>query len=168
MTLAGKTPRRMAGLAIAEARRRYKAASDSYVRQRVLGKVTSIRDLECEDGDFERLGRIIRESGTDSLAQFENGYTHEGGLSLQQNPDEFAALCCFLRLQGPYTTYMEIGTASGGAALLLCREVGFEFAISIDDGRHARAAEQGVNLAAIPRLRQFIGDSHSRAARAFL
>jgi hypothetical protein len=52
--------------------------------------------------------------------------------------------------------------------LLLPREVGFERAISIDDGQHPRAHEQKVNLAAIPGIRQFVGDSHCPAARTFL
>jgi predicted O-methyltransferase YrrM len=134
----------------------------------VARNVTTVKDLQVEGPEFERLRRLIRASGTDCLEHFENGYTHEGGLSLQQNPDEFAALCRFLKLHGPYATYMEIGSASGGTALVLSREVGFERAISIDDGQHLRAQEQKVNLAAIPGMRQFVGDSHSPTARTFL
>ena len=158
----------VAGAAVARARGTYSRASEAFRRRRVLGKVVTVKDMQAEGPEFERLRRVIRESGTDSLSQFQNGYTHEGGLSLQQNPDEFAALCRFLKLRGPYTTYLEIGTASGGAALLLSREVGFDRAISIDDGQHLRAPEQKVNLATIPGVRQFVGDSHSAAAGAFL
>jgi predicted O-methyltransferase YrrM len=168
MALHGETPRQVAGEAVAKARRTYKRASDVYRRRRTVGKVATVKDLQTEGPEFERLRQLVRESGTDSLSYFDNGYTREGGLSLQQNPDEFAALCRFLKLRGPYTTYMEIGSASGGAALLLFREVGFELAISIDDGRHPRASEQKVNLSAIPRLRQFVGDSHGIEARKFL
>jgi predicted O-methyltransferase YrrM len=168
MVVRGTTPRQLVGAAVARGRGTYNRAKETHRRRQALGKLASVRDLQAEGPEFERLRQLIRESGTDSLVHFDNRYTHEGGLSLQQNPDEFAALCRFLKLHGPYTTYVEIGTASGGSALLLSREVGFERAISIDDGQHPRAREQKINLAAIPNLRQFIGDSHEPAARAFL
>jgi cephalosporin hydroxylase len=140
----------------------------SYRRRRILGTMASVRDVQAKDPDFSRLRQVIREAGTDNLSHFNNGYTHEGGLALQQNPDEFAALCCLLKRHGPYPTYLEIGTASGGSALLLFREVGFDRVICIDDGRHPRAHEQRVNLSAIPNVTRHVGDSHAPEAREFL
>jgi predicted O-methyltransferase YrrM len=168
MATQSRTPRQLAGEAVVRARGTSPRSSQAHRGRRVARNVTTVKDLQAEGPEFERLRRLIRASGTDCLEHFENGYTHEGGLSLQQNPDEFAALCRFLKLHGPYATYMEIGSASGGTALVLSREVGFERAISIDDGQHLRAQEQKVNLAAIPGMRQFVGDSHSQAARTFL
>ncbi len=107
----------------------------------------------------------VREAGTDSIAHFGNGYTHEGGLYLQQNPEEFAQLALLLKDRGP-TAYMEIGSASGGAARFLNDECDFASVTSIDDGRHPRACHQE---ALLPRpFIRFQGDSHSEQAREFL
>jgi len=120
------------------------------------------------EAQFDALRDKIRASGCDSLGHFGNHYTFEGGLSLQQNPDEFAALTLFLGEHARHRLYMEIGSASGGACLFLQREVGFDRLLSIDDGSHPRASEQDNNFGQIPNLTRFIGDSHSVAAREFL
>ena len=137
-------------------------------RRRTFGAVESIEDVRRRHKDFDRLRDRVRATGTDSLSHFGNGYAHEGGLFLQQNPDEFAALTIFLRERGPHTNYMEIGSASGGACLFLSREVGFGRVLSLDDGQHPRAVAQGENFAQVPNFKQFLGDSHSEAARSFL
>lgn len=110
----------------------------------------------------------ICDLGTDSLDYFGHSYNYEGGYYLQQNPDEFAALCLLLRENGPYTNYLEIGTASGGTCLALYQVVGFQNVFSIDDEKHKRAVYQQDHLSQIPNVRQFIGDSHSIKARRFL
>lgn len=137
-------------------------------RRRTFGAVESIAEVMGRHNDFDQLRARVRASGTDSLSHFGNGYTHEGGLFLQQNPDEFAALALFLRERGPHTNYMEIGSASGGACLFLSREVGFRRVLSLDDGQHPRAVAQSENFAQVPNFKQFLGDSHSEAARSFL
>lgn len=138
-------------------------------RRTQLGKLDAIQDIRARHGDeFVRVRDLIRTSGTDSLSHFGNGYTYEGGLSLQQNPDEFAALILLLKERRPYANYMEIGSASGGACLLLQREIGFERVMSLDNGEHPRAVEQKQNFSQIPNFRQFLGDSHSTAARDYL
>jgi predicted O-methyltransferase YrrM len=115
---------------------------------------------------LEGMVQKVRNAGTDSLSHFGNGYTHEGGLYLQQNPEEFAQLALLLKACGPRETYLEIGSASGGACRFLDDEVGFVDVLSIDDGQHPRAEHQ-VQL--LPeRTRRFIGDSHSPDARAFV
>jgi predicted O-methyltransferase YrrM len=127
-----------------------------------------LSDIKRRHSDFEPLRDRIRTAGTDSLSHFGNGYTHEGGLYLQQNPDEFAALTLFLRERGPHANYLEIGSASGGACFFLHKEVGFHSVISLDDGRHPRAESQAAHFARIENFKQFLGDSHSVAARSFL
>ena len=101
----------------------------------------------------------IREAGTDSLAEFGNGYTHEGGLGLQQNPEELADFILLLK-QRRAETYLEIGSASGGMAKLLREEVGFEAVSSIDDGKHPRHGEHPIH-------NQLVADSHSIEALAW-
>jgi hypothetical protein len=140
-------------------------------RKYVVG-VDSVEKIQSRQPSFSQVRNDIRRAGTDNLAHFQNEYSHEGGLSLQQNPDEFAALICFLKeyseKNGSYTTYMEIGSASGGTCLFLYKEFKFVNVLSLDDGTHPRAAEQKDNFRDIPGLRQFIGDSHSKAAQEFL
>lgn len=149
------------------AARERRRLAGSLRRQQEIGEIPGIRDVVA-DPAFEELRTQVRESGCDCLRKFANGYTREGGLALQQNPDEFAAFCLFLQRRGPFPTYVEIGSASGGTTLFLSTHVGFGRVMSIDDGQSLRAVEQAVNLAQIPNLTQYRGDSHSPEARAFL
>lgn len=133
----------------------------------------------------------IRKLGTDNLSHFGNHYTHEGGYSLQQNPDELASLTMLLRerawwwmeamrLNGRFwgaPVYLEIGSASGGTARWLQEQIHFPIVLSIDDGGHHRAPEQDQNFAAIEnargdgergRVHRMRGNSHSSAAEHFL
>lgn len=132
-----------------------------------IGRVVGLGDMRARP-EFAPLRERIGALGTDSLAYFGSGFTHEGGLSLQQNPDEFTALCLFLRERGPWQNYLEIGSASGGTCLTLFREVGFANVLSLDNGQHPRAPEQAKNFALIPGIRCYLGDSHAPAARRFL
>lgn len=137
-------------------------------QRRRLAEVLTIDSIRSKHPDFECVVEQVRASGTDSLSHFQNGYTHEGGLYLQQNPDEFASLCLLLSAYKPLRSYLEIGSASGGACLFLYRRFEFERVLCIDDGRHPRAPEQDRLLGQIPNCRRFLGDSHGEAARRFL
>jgi predicted O-methyltransferase YrrM len=137
-------------------------------RRRIFGRLDSIGGIKNRHADFVAVRDRVRSAGTDNLDHFGNGYTHEGGLYLQQNPDEFAALTLFLRERGPYRNYLEIGSASGGACLFLYREVGLGNVISLDDGQHPRALSQHEHFSQIENFSQFRGDSHSDDARRFL
>ncbi len=130
--------------------------------------IDTIDQVRSRHPDFARLRDAICQAGTDSLVHFKNGYTHQGGLYLQQNPDEFASLCFYLQEHKPYTNYLEIGSASGGACLFLNREIGFTNVWSLDDGQHPRAVEQKKNFGQVSNFHQFLGDSHSEAARQYL
>ena len=145
----------------------YRAKVWFHLRNTLPG-LESIAGIKQRHSDFEAMRDRIRRSGTDSLAHFGNGYTHEGGLYLQQNPDEFAALTLFLREHGPHKNYLEIGSASGGGCLFLYQELGFRSLLSLDDGRHPRAVAQAEHFKQIENLKQFVGDSHSEQARLFL
>jgi len=146
--------------------RRMRAKVQSELRQRVQG-LEGIETASLAE-DFAPLRERIRAAGTDSLKDFQNGYTLEGGLSLQQNPDEFAALCVTLARWKPIRNYLEIGSASGGSCRFLNEYLQFNTVFSLDDGRHPRASEQEANFRTIPSLERFIGDSHSEDARRFL
>jgi cephalosporin hydroxylase len=112
--------------------------------------------------------------GTDSLVHFGNGYTHEGGYSLQQNPEEFAALTCLLReraISGKSCLerfpYLEIGSASGGSARFLHEELSFPLMISMDNHGHHRWVEQEALWKDLPIIK-WVGDSHSQDAKTFV
>ena len=137
-------------------------------RRVYLPPVDTIPDIRSRYPGFSAVREAIRQAGTDSLSHFGPGYASEGGLSLQQNPDEFAALCAFLEERGPHRTYVEIGSASGGACLFLYRRLGFDQVVSLDDGGHPRAPEQPANFAQIPGIRQYVGDSHAPKAVSYL
>ena len=137
-------------------------------RRIYLPRVDTIRDIQVRNPGFGEIRDAIRQAGTDSLTHFGNEYAFEGGLSLQQNPDEFAALCAFLEERGPHRTYVEIGSASGGACVFLHRRLEFEHVLSLDDGGHPRAPEQAANFAQIPQMRQYVGDSHAPKAATYL
>lgn len=128
----------------------------------------TIEKIQERNPEFGQLQKEVRLAGTDNLPFFANDYAFEGGLSLQQNPDEFAALCALLEERKPHATYVEIGSASGGACLFLHRKLGFSQVLSLDDGRHPRATEQPANFQEIIGLNQYVGDSHTDAATRFL
>ncbi|MFO0904282.1 MAG: class I SAM-dependent methyltransferase [Pirellulales bacterium] len=118
--------------------------------------------------EFDSLRHRIRSAGTACLTHFGNGYTHQGGYHLQQNPDEFAALILLLRSRAPIAQYLEIGSASGGACLMLYQTVDIRHVVSLDDGRHPDAGLQSRHFAQIPDCQRFLGDSHGPEARRFL
>jgi predicted O-methyltransferase YrrM len=124
---------------------------------------------------FAELLQKIRAAGTDNLSFFGGGYEKEGGYSLQQNPEEFAALVGYIEaVARKGSTYLEIGTASGGVCRFLHAELGFHRVIVIDDHGHHRWTEQAEHLGAVKRAlgpedyAEHIGDSHAQAAVDFL
>lgn len=131
----------------------------------------TVASVRARTPRFEDLVNRIRCAGTDSLSHFGNGYTHEGGYSLQQNPDEFAALTTLLRERSfrhsQRLSYLEIGSASGGSARLLHEELNFPLMISIDNHGHRRWVEQDALWTGLPIIK-WVGDSHSDEAKAFV
>ena len=127
--------------------------------------------LKSRHPEFDGWNNQIRSMGTDSLSHFGNGYTHEGGYALQQNPEEFAALCLWLSELGyanlETAVYLEIGSASGGTGRYLWEKFRFRRFLSIDDGKHPRASEQAENFKGTGVI-QFVGDSRSLHALSWL
>lgn len=125
---------------------------------------------------YDQILADIRAVGTDNLSFFGGGYEKEGGYSLQQNPEEFAALSVLLRkaCAGKSQWYLEIGSASGGVCRFLHELCVFGGVLVIDDHGHHRWPEQAEHLGAVKRTlgpgayAEHIGDSHARAAAEFL
>lgn len=150
------------GLDDAEAvfQKRWRAASGGGV------PVLTSTPVTTPDPRLPAMIQRVREAGTDSLSHFGNGYTHEGGLYLQQNPEEFAQLALLLRDRAQRASYLEVGSASGGACRFLDGECAFSSVASIDDGKHSRAGYQDVLLP--ERAVYFRGDSHTSDAADFI
>ena len=97
------------------------------------------------------------------------GSVNYGGYLLQQNPLEFASLICFLKKQGPFNYYVEIGSASGGNLRFIHENVGFHKAISFDDLMHPYSVHQGGNSWHFAeKLTRYVGDSNRPEAAELL
>lgn len=116
---------------------------------------------------FNFLKEKILDSGSDNLDYF--GGKFQGGYKLQQNVDEFASLCAFLRTFPTFKHYCEIGSASGGNLRFMNENVGFLHVTSLDNSQHPEAVDQPKNYFGFSnRLKYFTGDSHSQEAENFL
>ena len=134
-----------------------------------LRNLLKIEDISREDKSFfDETLKKIRKSGVSDLNYFKNDYEFEGGLLLQQNPYEYAALVTYLKKYNNFKVYLEIGSASGGSCRFLNENFNFGRIISLDDGRHPQAAHQSENFRNFKNFIQFLGDSHSIDAVNFL
>src|SRR5258708_2150019 len=87
--------------------------------RRGLPPMRPIQAMRRSHPEFDQLVDRIRAAGTNSMSHFRNGYAFEGGLRLQQNPHELAALVLLLAERTPIREYLEIGSASGGTGRFL-------------------------------------------------
>lgn len=125
----------------------------------------SLSDMRSHPS-FTHVREAVEKAGSGSVCVF--GGTYHGGYYSQQNPDEFAALVCYLmRRCRPIDLYGEIGVAAGGTTRLMHELVSFRQGLLLDNGQHPDHRHFAENTKNIP-LRVFIGDSHSNAAKGFL
>lgn len=126
---------------------------------------------------IRELEQAICKAGSDNHQFF--GGTWTGGYFIQQDPKEFAQLVEFL--QGfKIKDYLAIGIAAGGVERFIMENVSIETILVIDDGKHPNHTGWTENRKAISTLarvsprrvdvsaQDFIGDSHSKAARKYL
>ena len=78
----------------------------------------------------------IEELGSDNVATF--GGKFEGGIHLQQIPDEIAPVIEFLQ-EKEIENYLEIGSAAGGLVYLLNDFLDLKKILIIDDNMHPKA-----------------------------
>lgn len=103
--------------------------------------------------------QFIIEAGSDSLAVF--GGTYEGGVHIQQVPDELAA--CILEILASWekvNSILEIGVASGGTTFVLNHYFKPEKIVLIDDDNHPKRFLRPDILKDVPR-QEIIGNSRS-------
>jgi predicted O-methyltransferase YrrM len=109
----------------------------------------------------------VEGAGSDDVGHF--GGRYEGGFQIQQRPVEFARLVCLLASYSPFASYLEIGTAAGGTTRFLTAWLRIDRTAVIDDGKHRKyPVWVSQNRKLVPNLAEYIGDSHSPGAHAFL
>jgi hypothetical protein len=111
----------------------------------------------------EALEKVLA-AGSDDLGYFGGRYV--GGYFLQQIPTEMAMLLVWLahHVDG-HPRLLEVGSASGGMARMLDDVIGCQSIHVVDDNKHRRAPSRpGI----LPTAVEFIGDSHSPEAAAFV
>src|SRR5689334_8715115 len=84
-----------------------RAIGTSAARRLVMPGVETVASIRAAEPEFDDLRDRVLEAGSENPAFFGPEY-RDGGLHLQQNPDEFTALCLLLRRQQPRATYLEI------------------------------------------------------------
>jgi hypothetical protein len=73
--------------------------------------------LKPEVPSIEEIERFVEDAGSDDLPTF--GGTHEGGIYIQQIPDEIApCIHAMLAAGEPVRSYFELGVAAGGMTYL--------------------------------------------------
>ena len=107
----------------------------------------------------------INAAGSDNHEYF--GATWTGGYHIQQDPQEFAELVELLQRLGPFENYLAIGIAAGGVERFLVENCKIKNLTVIDDGSHPNHKYWKQNSENMSPA-EFIGDSHSEAAKQFL
>lgn len=85
---------------------------------------------------MKEIEQFITASGSDNLSVF--GGEYEGGINIQQIPDEIAPCIKYL-LDFEIKSYLEIGVAAGGTAFVFNHYFHPEIVL-IDDNKHHKAA----------------------------
>lgn len=103
---------------------------------------------------------FILYSGSDHVQTF--GGSFEGGIQVQQVPDEFAACIKTIMDSGePIKNYLEIGSAAGGSAFLINHFLHPENIILVDNNKHPKAHVRSYILRDM-KYREIIGNSHDQ------
>lgn len=98
---------------------------------------------------------FIAKMGSDSLEVF--GGTFEGGIHIQQIPDELAPCIEAIQKLGEVKSYLEIGVAAGGTTYVFNHYFHPEITL-VDDNKHHKAKLRNAILDGIKR-RELIGKS---------
>lgn len=106
--------------------------------------------------------------GSDSQLVF--GGTFEGGIHLQQVPDEIVSCLNYILSSGnEIKNFLEIGSAAGGGSRLFDHVFDLENIIIIDDNQHPKhGLRPEILKKAKGKIKEFIGNSQSLAAIKFI
>lgn len=116
--------------------------------------------------------KLIADIQAAGLAETGFGDGPIGGYLMQQHPGEFAELVQALHGR-PIRSYLQVGSAAGGAERFLCEQLGIRELTIIDMGDHPQFSTwENQNRPALLNLgvsvTEHIGNSHDEAAAEFL
>lgn len=101
-------------------------------------------------------------AGSDNINVF--GGLYEGGINLQQRPEEITTFIYKLK-DSKIETLWEIGSASGGLAKLFQDLFQIKNLIIVDDNKHPKA---DLRHKILKQAKEFVGDSHSPECQKWL
>ena len=101
----------------------------------------------------------VEAMGSDSIAVF--GGTFEGGINLQQVPDEIVpCINDIIKSKHKIENFLEIGSAAGGTSFLFDRVFDLENIVIVDDNRHPKHELRSDNLKNVKaKVSEYINDS---------
>ena len=107
---------------------------------------------------MKKLIKEIEDMGSDNVTVF--GGKFEGGINLQQIPDEIAPAVSELKKHN-IKSYLEIGSAAGGLAALLNHFLDLGEIVIIDDNLHIKAELRADSLKGMG-VTEIVGNSHDK------
>lgn len=113
----------------------------------------------------EEIKQYILNQGSDSIYHF--GGKFEGGIYLQQDPDEISEILNFLLNERQYESMLEVGSAAGANAKVFYEVLKLKDLFIIDNNQHGRHGLRVENLKNI-KHEEYIGDSQSKEASDWL
>ena len=126
-----------------------------------LGKENMKNSKEITDSKvhLEEIENFILEAGSDDLNTF--GGKFEGGINLQQVPDEIApCILAILESGQEIKSYLEVGVAAGGLTFLIDHFFKPENIVLVDDGNHHKAKYRADILKGI-KYQEVVGNSNN-------
>lgn len=119
------------------------------------------KEITSNKVHLEEIEKFILDSGSDSLDVF--GGKYEGGVHVQQIPDELAPLILAILESGQsISSYLEVGVAAGGLTSIINHFFKPENITLIDENKHFKARYRADVLGKMKR-NEIIGNSHDPA-----
>jgi len=116
--------------------------------------------------NINEIKEYILNQGSDCVNTF--GGNYQGGIFLQQNPDEISQVLSYI-IENKYKTesMLEVGSASGANAKVFCEILGVKELFIVDNNLHSRHVSRPENLAKI-NYKEYVGDSQTKQASDWL
>jgi predicted O-methyltransferase YrrM len=108
--------------------------------------------------NLSQIKEYILSQGSDSLYHF--GGTYEGGIHLQQHPDEISEILNFLLNQKRINSMLEVGSAAGANAKVFYEILKLNELFIIDDNQHGKHSFRQQNLIG-KNYKEYVGNSQS-------
>jgi len=131
------------------------------IGEAVVAEIDTIIEMKPTPPTIEDIRQYILDTGSDHLPTF--GGTYEGGIHLQQCPDDIApCLAEMLKSKDEIKNYLEIGSAAGGSCFIFNHFFPLEKIVLIDDNKHGKHALRAETLKGVDR-QELVGRSDEEA-----